>query len=209
MENLEKNNMPALYFESSAEVVEFFRKTLKKGSTITVGGSITLTETGVRELINNGDYRLYDKGKTSYTEEQTFECYKMTIGCDYFLSSSNAVSEDGYLINADGHGHRIAPMTFGPNKVYIIVGVNKIVKNVDEGFLRIKRIAAPKNAKRLERKTPCAELGKCISLFKSDCPHMIDGCDAKERICRNYIVTGKQFDPERMTVIIVNEDLGF
>lgn len=209
MENLKRNNMQPMYFESSAEAVEYIKGVMPKGAVITVGGSITITETGLRTLINNGDYRLYDKGKTSLTDEQVEECNKMAIGCDFFFTSSNAVTEDGYLVNADGYGNRICPMTFGPKKVFVLVGVNKIVKDVDEGFLRIKKIAAPKNTVRLGYDTPCSRLGKCVALLKSECPKMTDGCDAEQKICRNYIVTGKQKYEDRMTVIIINENLGF
>ena len=112
-------------------------------------------------------------------------------------------------MNVDGFSNRISSIAFGPKKVIMIVGVNKIVKDVKEGLLRVKKIAAPKNCVRLKLDNPCVKLGKCVSLFKSDDPDMCDGCDKETRICCNYLISAKQREKGRITVVFVNEELGY
>lgn len=209
IESLEKNGIAANFFESSAEAVKYLENTLTKGATVTLGGSISVVESGVFALLKNGNYNLLDRMQKGLTPEQRENCYKAAIGCDYFFCSANAISMDGKLINVDGMGNRISSIIFGPKKVFMIVGVNKIVETVNEGFLRIKKIAAPKNCVRLQCDTPCAKLGKCISLTKSDNPDLSDGCMANDKICRHFLVSGKQKENGRIEVILINENLGY
>ena len=130
------------------------------------------------------------------------------LTADVFLSSSNAVTENGELYNVDGRGNRIAAFCFGPKNVIVIVGANKIVPDIDAAAERVKKIAAPKNTVRLSCKTPCAKTGECISL-KNENPELCDGCLTDERICSSYLISGRQRVKDRIKVIICKESLGY
>ena len=209
MKSLESNNIKAVYAETKAEVCEKVKDMLFKGAVITAGGSMSLKESGVWDIINSPEYDFRDRTKAGITEEEKTEVYKAAVGCDFFFCSSNAVTENGELVNVDGNANRIASIAFGPKKVVMVVGVNKIVKDIDEGLLRVKKIAAPKNAVRLNTGTPCQKLGHCVSLLKSDCPAMTDGCKSPNRMCVEYLITGFQKTSDRITVILCGETLGY
>ena len=209
MANLKKNNIDSVYFENCAGAAEYVKNTLKKGAVITAGGSVSVKKSGVWDIISCGDYNFLNRAKPGITEEEQLEAFKASIGGDYFFCSSNAVTENGELVNVDGFSNRISSIAFGPKKVIMIVGVNKIVKDVKEGLLRVKKIAAPKNCVRLKLDNPCVKLGKCVSLLKSDDPDMCDGCDKETRICCNYLISAKQREKGRITVVFVNEELGY
>lgn len=206
---LESNNIKAYYAETRAEVCEIVKDMLFKGAVIVSGGSVSLKESGVLDIIGSTEYDFRDRFKEGITDEERTEVYKAAIGCDFFFCSTNAVTENGELINVDGNANRIASIAFGPKKVVMIVGVNKIVKDIDEGFLRVKRIAAPKNAVRLNTGTPCQKLGHCVSLEKSDCPAMTDGCKNAKRMCADYLISGFQRQKDRINVILCGETLGY
>ena len=127
----------------------------------------------------------------------------------FIFCSSNAVAQNGELVNVDGFSNRISAIAFGPKRVIMVVGKNKLVKDVNEAFIRIKKIAAPKNCVRLGIDSPCAKLGHCVSLLKTETPAMTDGCDNQRRICRNYLVSSKQNTKDRIIVLCVNENLGY
>jgi hypothetical protein len=177
---------------------------LPAGGTVTHGGSMTLTECGIPEMLRSGDYQYLDRSAVS----DPTEIYLKGYGADVFLSSSNAITENGELYNVDGNSNRISALCFGPKKVIIVAGINKIVPTINDAILRVKTVAAPMNATRLKCSTYCAKAGKCISLTKAN-PEMTDGCGSDSRICRNYLISGAQRDPERITVIIVKENLGY
>lgn len=208
-EKLEANNMKAYYAEDKAEVCRIVRGLLFEGCVITAGGSVSLAESGVWDIINSPEYRFYDRAKPGITEEEKLEAFKAAIGADFFFCSANAVTENGELVNVDGRANRISSICFGPKNVVVIAGVNKIVKNIEEGFLRVKRIAAPLNAERLDCDTPCRRLGHCIALENNVLPALTDGCQSKSRICRDYLVTGSQLEKGRIKVIICGEKLGY
>lgn len=209
IQNLERNNFNAFYFEDSKSAVEYLKTNLKKGATVTSGGSMTLGQSGIAALISGGEYNFLNRANMGNSEEEFFEFYKNTLGCDYYFCSANAVTEKGEIVNVDGLGNRISASAFGPKQVFIIMGTNKIVKDTTAAFLRVKTVAAPKNAVRLSCDTPCAKIGKCVSLLKSDNPGITDGCDSPHRICRDYLVMGKQNNTKRITVIIIDEELGY
>ena len=204
LDNLKKNNIAAYFAETSAEAVKLVESMLSEGETISCGGSVTLFESGVFALMQSGKYNFLDRSKAKNPEE-TAEIYRKSFYADTYLTSSNALTEEGELVNVDGNCNRISAITFGPKSVIVVVGVNKIVKNVEEGFKRVKEIAAPLNTKRLGCNTPCAKLGHCI---KADRP-IPEGCDSPERICVNYLVSGRQRVKDRVKVIICNESLGY
>ena len=206
---LERNNIDGIYAEKAADIPAIVERMLFNGCVITAGGSVSLKESGVWELINKDCYRFLDRNRQGITPEQRQEVFRSAIGGDFFFCSSNAVTENGELINVDGFSNRIAAIAFGPKKVIMVVGANKIVKNTTEGLLRVKKIAAPKNCVRLGIDTPCAKLGHCVSLLKSNNPDITDGCNNPRRICVNYLGTALQHEKGRITVILCGEDLGY
>ena len=208
MEALRKNNMQPYYAESSAEAKELVKSLLEKGSTVTHGGSLTLKQTGITELLSNGDYNYLDRSKAGPDREKVEEIYRRSFFADTYLTSSNAVTEKGELYNVDGNSNRVAAILFGPKSVIVVAGVNKIVPDIRAAVERVKKIAAPKNTVRLECKTPCASTGECISLRNNDSV-ACDGCKSEARICCNYVVSAQQRQKDRIKVILVGEELGF
>lgn len=209
MENLERNNISAFYADNSAEVCEKVKEMLFDGAVITAGGSVSLKESGVWDIMCSEKYKFYDRTKLGLSEEERLDTFRAAIGCDFFFCSSNAVTENGELVNVDGTANRISSIAFGPKRVVMVVGVNKIVKDVKEGLLRVKRTAAPKNTVRLNLPAPCNRLGHCVSLEKSECPDMTDGCCGESRICCDYLISAKQRTKGRITVIFCGENLGY
>ncbi|WIF94169.1 lactate utilization protein [Caminicella sporogenes] len=197
IENLEKNNMKGYFVENEADALKKIEEILNEGDTVSVGGSMTLFEIGVFNLLKNGKYIFLDRYEKGLTPQQIKEIYRKSFFADVYLTSSNAITENGELYNVDGRGNRVAAMLYGPDKVIIVVGKNKIVKNLEEAILRNKNLAAPANAKRLNRNTPCTKTGYCMD------------CSSKDRICNEYVLIKKQLDPDRIHVIIVNKDLGY
>ncbi len=206
---LERNNIHAIYAETAEDACREVEKLLFDGCSITAGGSVSLHESGVWDIINRPCYNFSDRNREGITPEEREAVFKSVIGCDFYFCSSNAVTENGELINVDGFANRISAIAFGPKRVIMIVGKNKLVENIDEGLLRIKKSAAPKNCVRLGINNPCAKLGHCIAFEKSDRPLMTDGCSAERRICRNYLVSSIQGTKDRITVILCNENLGY
>ncbi|MBE6796797.1 MAG: lactate utilization protein [Ruminococcaceae bacterium] len=205
IKNLEKNNMKGYFVKSSDEARELVAELLKKGDTISCGGSVTLADTGIDKLMRSGDYNFLDRSVAGLTAEQIDEIYAKTFMADAYLCSANAVTENGELVNVDGRSNRVAAIVYGPKSVICVVGVNKIVPDVKAGFKRVKEIAAPLNAKRLGCNTPCAKTGKCIALDGD----IADGCQSSARICASYVVSGRQRVKDRIKVIIVDEKLGY
>ena len=150
-----------------------------------------------------------DRNRNGITPDEQLECFKASIGADFFFCSANAVTENGELVNVDGLSNRVSAIAFGPRKVVMIVGKNKIVPDLNAAFLRVKTVAAPKNCVRLGIDNPCAKLGHCVSLVKNSNPEFTDGCRLPTRICRNYLVSGPQKEKGRITVILVDENLGY
>ena len=208
IKSLEQNGMECFYAETKEDVLPIAKKLIPKGAVVGVGGSVTLNETCVMSLLRNGDYVFLDREASGLSPKEVEGVMKKSLLADWFLTSSNAVTEKGEIYNVDGRGNRLAALNFGPDNVLIIIGVNKIVKDLNQAELRIKSVAAPKNAVRLSCATPCAKLGKCISLSSND-PHLTDGCACEQRICRNYLVLGKQKNDGRIKVIICGEALGY
>lgn len=197
IENMEKNNMKGYFVQNEEEAVNKISEIIKDGDTVTVGGSMTLFETGVIDFLRNGKYNFLDRYKEGLTPEDIKDIYRKSFAADAYFTSSNAITEEGELYNVDGRGNRVAAMIYGPDKVIVVAGVNKIVKDLDEAIMRNREWAAPANAKRLNRKTPCAEVGYCMD------------CKSEERICSDYVVIKRQMVKDRIHVIIVNKDLGY
>ena len=202
---LEKNNMQAFVADDCEEARAIVRDLLTDGEQISCGGSMTLAECGVMDIMRSGDYDFLDRAKAS-TPEEVGQIYRKAFFCDTYLSSSNAITEKGELYNVDGNCNRVAAITFGPKQVIIVAGRNKIVPDLDGAVDYVKRVSAPANAKRLSLDTPCTELGECAG---ANSDNMCTGCKDDKRICCGYVVTGYQRDKNRIKVILVNEELGY
>lgn len=205
IKNLEKNNIKTYFLESKKDVVPLIEKMVNAGSSVAVGGSVTLTETGVLEHLRSGRYTFFDRYEDGLSLDGIKEIFRQSFRVDAYFCSTNAITEEGELYNVDRTGNRVGAISYGPESVIIISGVNKIVKNLDEAVKRVKTISAPKNCKRLNCNTFCAQKGFCADADGG----MGKGCDSKERICTHYLVTSKQLNPDRIKVILVNEELGY
>ena len=204
IENLEKNNMKPYFVQSGNDVILLLKELIGKDDTVAVGGSVTLSELGVLDYLRE-NHNFLDRFAPGLSRDEVMEIFRKSFFADTYISSSNAVTENGELYNVDGNGNRVAAITFGPKSVIIIAGVNKIVSDVDEAVKRVKNIAAPKNCVRLNKNTPCAKTGKCVFADGG----IGTGCASPDRICSTYAVTGYQGTKDRIKVIIVNENPGY
>jgi len=197
IKNLEKNNMNGYFVEDEQEALGKITELLEKGDVVSVGGSMTLFEIGAIELLRNGNYNFLDRYAPGLTPQEIKEVFRKGFLGDAYLTSTNALTVEGELYSVDGNGNRVAAMIYGPDKVIVIVGKNKIVDDVEEAIRRTKAIASPANNKRLNLANPCVKSGFC-----SD-------CTSPTRICNNYILIKRQSKADRIHVIIINKDLGY
>ncbi len=203
---LEANNMQAFIAQTKEEASELVKSMLKKGDVIASGGSVTLDECGIIDLVKSDDYIYLDRN--SVAPENVSEIFRKSFSADAYLSSANAITENGELYNVDGNSNRVAAIAYGPESVIIVAGYNKVVRNLDDAINRVRRIAAPTNALRVESKTYCSQSGECAAFSKTD-TNMASGCSSDARICCNYLVSAKQRHKDRIKVILVAENLGF
>ncbi len=204
---LEKNRMHAYYAETPAEAAKYVERLLNGGDSVACGGSVTLEQCGITEILRSGKYDFADRALAETPDEKR-ECYLRAFDADAYLTSCNAVTEDGCLYNVDGNANRIAAIAFGPRRVIAVAGKNKIVPDISAAVRRVKEIAAPKNAVRLGLDTPCAASGKCVSAADGGAD-FAGGCRCDARICSSYLITGMQRDADRIHVILVNAELGY
>ena len=202
---LRKNRMLAEYVPSKDDVVPLVKSLLAEGCTVATGGSRTLDETGVTELLRSGAYTYYDRNDPALSPEDKAAMTAKGATADVYLCSSNAVTEKGELYNVDGFSNRVAAIANGPKKVILVVGINKIVPDLDAAIRRVKTIAAPLNTKRLTCDTYCRNTGVCMGIEGG----MTDGCHSPGRICCSYLVSAQQRVENRIHVILVGESLGF
>lgn len=205
MENLQKNRMAVEYVDTKEDVLPLIKALLPEGCTVANGGSKSLVETGVIDLLKSGHYHYLDRMAPELSPEERQK--RMLDGgqADVYLCSSNAVTEQGELYNVDGNCNRIAAIAFGPKQVIMVVGINKIVPDLNAAITRVKTIAAPLNTQRLNCDTYCNKTGVCMGLEGG----MTDGCHSSGRICCNYLISGQQRVPDRIRIILVGEPLGF
>lgn len=196
LRNLEKRQMKGFYCADVESAGKKLREIIPEGSSIGWGGSMTLNETGIMSVVCDGTYTVLDREKAKTKEEQK-KIYGEICGCDYFLMSTNAITLNGELVNVDGRGNRVSFLCFGPEHVVVVAGMNKVVTDVDEGIKRARNMAAPPNAVRLNRSTPCTVSGKCAD------------CLAPDSICSQTVITRRSHVPERIIVILVGEELGY
>jgi L-lactate utilization protein LutB len=208
IENLEKNNIQMFFVETKKDVVPQVSQLLNEGDIVTVGGSMSLFETGVIEYLRCGRYDFLDRYKTGLADTDIKNIYFKAMDSDTYFCSCNAVTENGEIYNVDGNANRISAISYGPKSVIMIVGINKIVKNINEAILRVKTITAPKICKRRGSNTYCKDTGYCISVNNGN-NDMTSGCDSIERVCCSYLITGQQRIKDRIKIILVNEELGY
>ena len=157
----------------------------------------------ILSLLRSGAYQYLDR--EAVPREEVPALYRKAFSADFYLMSSNAVTENGELYNVDGNGNRVAALIYGPERVIVVAGANKLTADVPEAVRRVKTIAAPVNAMRLHCDTPCTETGACAGIRGGTAA----GCRSEQRICVSYLVSAYQRMPDRVKVILVAETLGY
>ncbi len=203
---LRRNNMEAYCVATAAEVPALVEQLLPAGGVVSFGGSASLKEAGVMEVLHSGRYTLLDRHAEGLSRPEIEEIFRRSFSADAYLCSSNAVTEEGELYNVDGNGNRVAAMCYGPQSVILVVGENKITADLNEAIARVKTVAAPLNTKRLNCATYCKDMGVCMGAEGDFCT---DGCQSPARICCTYVTMGYQRIGGRIKVILVGEPLGF
>ncbi len=199
-EILEENNFDVYLAQNTDEakkivLEEIIPKTEPKS--ISWGGSMTFTATGLYDALKNDErFEVTDTYDKSVSPEQLLERRRQALLVDLFFTGTNAVTEEGQLVNLDMVGNRIAALTFGPKHVVVLVGRNKIVPDTDDAMFRIKNFSAPTNTMRLDKKTPCMTTSFC------------DDCKSPDRICNSWTITEKSFPKGRVKIVLINDDLG-
>lgn len=205
LRSLEQNNFGTLYANTRAAAKQSVLKLIPVGSTVGIGDSVSLRQLGViQELEQNGRVIVNPFSKPisdamnagQISDEQSGRIDRLALQCEFFLTGTNVLTRDGKLLNVDGAGNRVVGQMFGPEKVIIVAGANKIVADLDAGFQRIRNVIAPQHAKMKGRDTPCVEVGTCVD------------CSSPERICNVTGIIEKNPSLTDITIVLVDEDLG-
>lgn len=197
IENMKKRQIEGYYCATAAEASELAMSFVKPGMTVSNGGTMTATDMGMLDALKDrNDITFLDRRDASTPEEIT-RIYHESFDADCYFMSTNAITREGELVNIDGTGNRVACLIYGPKTVIILCGMNKAALDVNDAYLRVKNIASPPNAIRLNRNTPCALTGKCGDCFSPDC------------ICSHTVVTRRCAIPGRIKVILIGEELGY
>lgn len=197
IKSLQRNNMNGYYCKSIDELHNLLSTLIEDETTVSVGGSMTLFETGVIEYLRNKNVTFLDRYKEGLQKDERKQLFREVFSADVFLASTNAITVKGEIYNVDGSGNRVAAMIYGPDKVILVVGYNKIVQDLEEAKKRNMFVAAPANVARLNMNTPCLQTGYCVN------------CNSEEKICNIYTVIDRQFDKNRMHVIFMNQEYGY
>ena len=190
---LQSRNMSATYAASREEALRLALEQIPEGSTVTMGGAMSAHEIGLVEAVRNGPYTFIDRDACADKRAAMLAAYD----ADVFLSSANAITEDGILVNIDGNANRVSAIAQGPRKVLIIVGMNKVCNDWDGAMKRARNVAAPINTQRFGLNTPCTKTGTCMD------------CKSPDTICCQFLITRFSRHPGRIHVILVNDNLGF
>ena len=194
--SLARRNMEAVYCPTAKEAVQRVMEMIPDGSSVSWGGSVTLRSIGLTDALHaRGTLKVLDRDRATTTEEK-IATYHKALWADYYLSSANALSEDGVIVNIDGNGNRVAAITYGPEHVIFVIGLNKVAQNVEAAIARARSTASPVNAARFNIKTPCQTDGTCHNCNSADC------------IC-NYIHLLRNSPRKRHIVVLVGETLGY
>ena len=196
VEAMKKRHFDAYYCSPAAEAVEKVLELIPAGDVVSWGGVATVDELGIKERLRHRGQPVIDRD-TARTPEERMAMLHQALTCDTFLMSSNAISEDGQLVNIDGMGNRVAALCFGPKQVIVVAGMNKVAPTLETAVSRARNVAAPANAQRFPVKTPCNANGLCSDCISPDC------------ICAQVVTTRVSSPAGRIKVILVGEDLGF
>ncbi len=193
IKGLESRNMEAYYADSKEAALAKALELIPEKSSVTMGGCMSAREIGLVDALKQGDYNFIDRD--NYEDKR--EAMLMAYDADFFLSSANAMTEDGVIINIDGNANRVSAIAQGPKHVLFIVGMNKVCSDVDGAMKRARNVAAPINAQRFGLSTPCAKTGSCLD------------CKSPDNICCQFLITRYSLHKGRISVILVNAELGF
>ena len=193
IKGLSSRNMTGYYASSAEEAKKIALDLIPEGSTVTMGGGMSVHEIGLVDALKNGNYDFLDRDQAEDKRAAMLAAYD----ADFFLSSCNAITEDGVLINIDGNANRVSAICQGPKKVLFIVGMNKVCSDVDGAMKRARNVAAPIHAQRFGLDTPCSKTGSCMN------------CKSPDTICCQFLVTRFSRHADRIHVILVNDTLGF
>jgi len=193
IKGLESRNMTGYYAATKEEALKKALELIPEGASVTMGGAMSAHEIGLVEAVKNGNYNFIDRDKYEDKRAAMLDGYD----ADVFLSSANAMTDDGVLINIDGNSNRVSAIAQGPKKVIFIVGMNKVCSDVDAAMKRARNVAAPTNAQRFGLTTPCSKLGSCMN------------CKSPDTICCQILITRYSRHEGRIHVILVNDNLGF
>ncbi|SDP72917.1 lactate utilization protein [Selenomonas ruminantium] len=193
IKGLQSRNMEGFYAKDKEEALKLALELIPKGSTVTMGGAMSVHEIGLTEALTTEDYNFIDRDKV----EDKRKAMLMAYDADVFLSSTNAMTQDGILVNIDGNANRVSAIAQGPKKVLFIVGLNKVCDDLDGAMKRARNVAAPINAQRFGLSTPCAKTGACFD------------CKSPDTICCQFLITRYSLHKGRIQVILVNDNLGF
>ena len=193
IKGLESRNMSGYYAASREEALQLALTLIPEGATVTMGGGTSVHEIGLVKALKEGNWNFIDRDEIADKRAAMLMAYD----ADVFLASSNAVTEDGVLVNIDGNANRVSAIAQGPKKVVMIVGMNKVCKDVDGAMKRARNVAAPINAQRFGLSTPCAKTGSCMD------------CKSPDTICCQFLITRFSRHTGRIHVILVNDSLGF
>lgn len=193
IKGLKSRNMDGYYAASKEEALRIALELIPQGASVTMGGSMSVHAIGLSDALKDGDYAFIDRDAYEDKREAMLKGYD----ADVFLSSVNAMTEDGVLINIDGNANRVSAIAQGPKKVLFVVGMNKVCDDVDGAMKRARNVAAPINAQRFGLKTPCAKTGSCMD------------CKSPDTICCQFLMTRYSKHEGRIHVILVNDALGF
>lgn len=193
IKGLESRNMTGYYAASKEEALKIALDLIPEKSSVTMGGAMSVHEIGLVDALKEGDYDFIDRDDYEDKREAMLKAYD----ADFFLSSANAMTEDGVLVNIDGNANRVSAIAQGPKKVLFVVGMNKICSTLDSAMDRAQYIASPINAQRFGLETPCAKTGACAQ------------CKSHDTICCQILITRYSKHDGRISVILVNDDLGF
>lgn len=197
IKNLKCNGFDVQYCETKQEAQQKIEEYIAEGASVGIGGSVTLQELGIKDILERKHAVILDHNKPGFSPEEVMKIRRQQLSADVFCCSSNAITVDGKLYNVDGAGNRVAAMTFGPNKVLVVAGINKIVADLEAAELRVKEVAAIRNNIRLQRDNPCVKLKRCID------------CSSPQRICNIRSIMDKRPMLTDMTIILVDEVLGY
>ncbi len=196
IKGLASRNMTGYYAQSKEAALNIALDLIPEGSSIGWGGSVSVAEIGLKQAVCQGNFRIFNRDQAKTAEDRR-QMELSAFGADCFLCSSNAVTEDGILVNLDGNSNRVAAICYGPKKVVMVVGMNKIAKDVDAAVCRVRNMAATSNAQRFPIETPCKQTGSCAN------------CKSMDTICCQMLITRFSRHKDRIHVILVNDNLGF